>query len=133
MLRYGPLIMDHFRNPRNVGELPDPDGVGLEENPVCGDTTQVWLRIRGGVVQEMRFKTRGCPAAIATSSICTERVTGMSLAQAQAISSQQVAGWAGGLPRAKVHCSVLVADALRKAIADYEQRAGSGASFERTV
>ena len=126
MPRYNAIIMDHFRNPRNVGDLPDADGIGLEENPVCGDVTQLWLRVKDGAIMEVCFKTRGCAAAIATSSICTERVKGMSLVEARTVSARQLAEWAGGLPRAKVHCSVLAADALRKAIADCEERPRTG-------
>ena len=122
MPRYNDTIMEHFRNPRNVGEFEDAHGVGLESNPICGDTTKIWLYIEDAAISDIRFKTRGCAAAIATSSICTERVKGMPLEVAKVVTAQEVAGWAGGLPRAKVHCSVLVADALRKAIADYEDQ-----------
>ncbi len=122
MPRYNPTIMEHFQNPRNVGDIPNADGVGLEQNPVCGDVTQIFLRIQDGAIADIRFKTQGCAAAIATSSICTEHVKGMGLEEARDVSAQQVSEWAGGLPNAKVHCSVLSADALRKAIDDYEAR-----------
>ena len=119
---YSDLVRDHFQNPRNAGEMPDADAVGFEINPVCGDTMRLTLRINGERIVEARFQTSGCPAAIATSSVCTEMVTGLHLAEAARLTKADFARALGGLPPGKVHCSVLAAEALRKAIEDYRQR-----------
>ncbi len=119
---YSELVLDHFRNPRNVGTIAEADGVGEHFNPVCGDTTVLSLRIRDGAIVEARFQTKGCPTAIAASSIATELLTGMSLAQAATLTREAVADAAGGLPPSKTHCSVLVIDALRAALDDYRSR-----------
>ena len=119
---YSDLVRDHFQNPRNAGEMPGADAVGFEINPVCGDSMRLMLRINGERIQEARFQTSGCPAAIATSSVCTEMVTGLHLAEAARLTKADFARALGGLPPGKVHCSVLAADALRKAIEDYRQR-----------
>ncbi|MBI2913389.1 MAG: iron-sulfur cluster assembly scaffold protein [Chloroflexi bacterium] len=119
---YTPLVLDHFQNPRNAGEMPDPDAVGFETNPVCGDTMRLMLRLNGERIVEARFQTSGCPAAIATSSVCTEMITGLHLAEAARLTKADFARALGGLPPGKLHCSVLAADALGKAIEDYRQR-----------
>lgn len=120
---YSERIMDHFRNPRNVGVIDDADGIGMHFNPVCGDTTRLSLRIRNGAIAEARFQTKGCPTAIATSSIATEMLEGMPVEDAEALKREDVAEAAGGLPMSKMHCSVLVVDALRAALADYRSQA----------
>ncbi len=119
---YTDLVLDHFQNPRNAGEMPDPDAVGYETNPVCGDTMRLMLRINGERIVQARFQTSGCPAAIAASSVSTEMITGLELTQAGQLTKQDFARALGGLPPGKLHCSVLAADALRKAIEDYRRR-----------
>lgn len=122
MAAYSDLVMDHFENPRNAGVIENPDGEATTSNPVCGDRMRVMLRIEAGRIAEMRWQTRGCPPAIATSSFTSELVRGWSLEQAEALTREQIAEGIGGLPRDKVHCSVLAADAVRAAIANYRQR-----------
>ena len=119
---YSDIVRDHFGNPRNAGEMEDPDGIGVRTNPVCGDTMQLMIRVTDGRIVEARWKTLGCPAAIATSSIATEMIKGKSLDEVGALTREQIAEAAGGLPKSKLHCSVLAADALRAAIADYRGR-----------
>lgn len=122
MTAYSDLVRDHFENPRNTGEVPDADAVGYETNPVCGDTMRLTLRINGGRIVEARFQASGCPAAIAASSVCTEMIRGLSLAEAEAVTKEQYAAALGGLPPGKMHCSVLAADAVKAATADYRRR-----------
>ncbi len=122
MNEYTELVRDHFQNPRNAGHMPDSDAVGYETNPVCGDTMRLMLRIDGQRIVEARFQTSGCPAAIATSSVCTEMIAGLDLTQAERLSKEDFAQALGGLPPGKLHCSVLAADALHAAIADYRSR-----------
>jgi NifU-like protein involved in Fe-S cluster formation len=119
---YSDAVRDHFENPRNAGEILDADAVGYETNPVCGDTMRLTLRINGGRIVEARFQASGCPAAMAASSVCTEMVRGLSLAEAEAVTKEQYAAALGGLPPGKMHCSVLAADAVRAAAADYRRR-----------
>lgn len=119
---YSPTVLDHFANPRNAGVLEDADGVGVRTNPACGDTMRLMIRVRDERITEARWQTVGCPAAIATSSIATEMVIGRPLDEVRALTRQQIAAAAGGLPASKLHCSVLAADALRAAIADYRAR-----------
>jgi nitrogen fixation NifU-like protein len=120
--------MDHFRNPRNVGEIPDPDGVGEVGNPVCGDMMRITIRVKDDRLEDIKFQTLGCGAAIATSSILTEMAKGKTLDEALTIDKQAIADALGGLPPNKIHCSVLAADGLRKAIADYRSRTGKDAA-----
>ncbi len=122
MNEYTELVRDHFQNPRNAGDMPDADAVGYETNPVCGDMMRLMLRIDGHRIVEARFQTSGCPAAIATSSVCTEMIAGLDLTQAERLSKEDFAQALGGLPPGKLHCSVLAADALHAAIADYRSR-----------
>ncbi len=116
---YSEKVMDHFTNPRNVGEIPDADGVGVEGNPVCGDIMKLWIKVEDGRIVDARFKTFGCGAAIATSSMITEMVKGKTIEEALQITNTAVAEALDGLPPVKMHCSNLAADALRKAIDDY--------------
>ncbi len=120
---YSDLVMDHFRNPRNVGELADADGVGQVGNPVCGDVMKLMIKVKGDRIEDVKFQTFGCGAAIATSSMVTEMVVGKTLKEALAISNKAVAEALGGLPATKMHCSNLAADALHKAIEDYDAKA----------
>lgn len=116
---YNEKVMEHFRNPRNVGEFEDPDGVGRVGNPICGDVMEMQIKVQDGIIADARFKTFGCGAAIATSSMATEMVKGKSLEEALTISNKAVAEALDGLPAAKMHCSSLAEDALKAAIADY--------------
>ncbi len=116
---YTEKVMDHFNNPRNVGSLENADVIGEVGNPVCGDIIKLYLKIDGDVIEDVKFKTFGCGAAIATSSMVTELVKGKTLDEALEISNQNVAAALDGLPPAKMHCSNLAADALHKAIKEY--------------
>lgn len=116
---YSDKVMDHFNNPRNVGVLPDADGTGEVGNPVCGDIMKITINVDDDKISDVRFQTLGCGAAIATSSIVTEMAKGLTLEEAVAISKQQVADELGGLPAAKMHCSVLATDGLKVAVDDY--------------
>ncbi len=119
---YSAKVMDHFSNPRNVGDMPDADGVGTEGNPTCGDVMQIFIKVKDGKIVDAKFKTFGCGAAIAVSSMITELVKGKTLEEALSISKETVANELGGLPAQKMHCSNLGADALRKAIEDYRSK-----------
>ena len=121
---YSDKVMDHFNNPRNVGVLEDADGIGEVGNPVCGDMMKISIKVADDHIDDVRFQTLGCGAAIATSSIVTEMARGMSLEEAVAITKKQVADELGGLPPAKMHCSVLATDGLKKAVDDYLVRNG---------
>jgi nitrogen fixation NifU-like protein len=116
---YSRKVMDHFMNPRNVGEIENPDGVGHVGNPVCGDVMELYIKIQDGIIVDARFKTFGCGAAIATSSMVTEIVKGKSIEEALKISNSVVADALDGLPPLKMHCSVLAEQALKSAIDDY--------------
>ena len=118
--------MDHFENPRNVGEIPDADGIGEIGNPVCGDIMKIYIKVEDGRIADIKFKTFGCGAAIATSSMVTEMVKGKTLEEAKEISNKAVAEALGGLPPQKMHCSNLAADALHNAIEDYYQKNKAG-------
>jgi nitrogen fixation protein NifU and related proteins len=122
---YSERVMDHFMNPRNVGDMEDPDGVGTEGNPTCGDAMKIYIKVKDGRIVDAKFKTFGCGAAIAVSSMVTEMVKGKTLDEALAISKEAVANELGGLPPQKMHCSNLGADALKKAIEDYRSRQGN--------
>ena len=116
---YNDKVMDHFSNPRNVGEITDANGVGEVGNAKCGDIMRIYLKVDNDIITDVKFKTFGCGAAIATSSMVTEMVKGKTLEEALEISNQAVAEALGGLPPAKMHCSNLAADALHEAIKDY--------------
>ena len=119
---YSEKVMDHFMNPRNVGEIPDADGVGMEGNPTCGDAMQLFIKVENDRIVDAKFKTFGCGAAIAVSSMITEMVKGKTLDEAMSMSKEAVANELGGLPPQKMHCSNLGADALKKAIEDYRSK-----------
>ncbi|HHT84906.1 MAG: Fe-S cluster assembly scaffold protein NifU [Bacillota bacterium] len=121
---YNEKVMDHFFNPRNVGELENPDGVGQVGNPVCGDMMRITLRIKDNRIEDIKFRTFGCGAAIATSSMVTELVKGLTLEEALEVSNKQVAESLGGLPPQKLHCSNLAAEAVHAAIQDYYKKQG---------
>ncbi|HPD21270.1 MAG: Fe-S cluster assembly scaffold protein NifU [Pseudomonadota bacterium] len=127
MIQNGPYnekVMDHFRNPRNVGVLENPDGVGTAGNPVCGDIMEISIQVEDDVIKDVRFRTFGCGAAIATSSMVTELVKNKTIDEALAVSNRAVAEALGGLPPIKMHCSVLAEEALRSAIDDFRRRQG---------
>ena len=130
MEQYSEKVMDHFMNPRNVGEIADASGVGTVGNPICGDVMKMYLKIKDDVIVDAKFKTFGCGAAVATSSMVTEMVKGKTIEEALKISNQAVAEALGGLPSIKMHCSVLAEEALRSALADYYKRAGKEPPFE---
>lgn len=123
---YSEKVMDHFTNPRNVGEIPDADGVGTEGNPTCGDVMKISIKVQDGKIVDAKFKTFGCGAAIAVSSMVTEMVKGKTIDEALSITKESVAGELDGLPPQKMHCSNLGADALKKAIEDYKSRHSAG-------
>jgi nitrogen fixation protein NifU and related proteins len=125
---YSDKVMDHFANPRNVGTLPDADGVGQVGNPVCGDMMTFYIKVKDDKLADIKFQTFGCGAAIAVSSMVSEMALGKSLAEAMAITNEKVAEELGGLPKNKMHCSNLGADALHKAIEDFERKSVPGAA-----
>ncbi|OGW59246.1 MAG: Fe-S cluster assembly scaffold protein NifU [Nitrospirae bacterium RBG_16_64_22] len=121
-MNYNDTVMDHFTNPRNVGEVRDADGVGQVGNPACGDIMKISLRVKDDRIEEVKFKTFGCGAAIANSSMMTEMVKGKSVGDAAALKNTDIAEALGGLPPIKMHCSSLAADALHAAIEDYKKK-----------
>lgn len=120
--QYSQKVMDHFLNPHNVGELPDANGVGNVGNPICGDIMRLYIKVEDNRIVNVSFKTFGCGAAIATSSMVTDLVKGKTLDEALAISNKAVAEALGGLPKIKMHCSVLAEEALKAAIEDYRKK-----------
>jgi nitrogen fixation NifU-like protein len=123
-MMYSDKVLDHFRNPRNVGEIEDADGVGTVGNPVCGDMMSVYIKVEDEKITDIKFRTFGCGAAIATTSMTTELAKGKTLDEAMEITRQDVADELGGLPPVKMHCSNLAADALHEAIEDYRKKKG---------
>ena len=116
---YSEQVMEHFKNPRNVGEMENPDGMAHVGNAVCGDVMELYIRVKDGIIVDAKFKTFGCGAAIATSSMVTELVMGKKVEEALKISNRAVAEALGGLPSIKMHCSVLAEEALKSAVDDY--------------
>jgi len=116
---YSDKVMEHFKNPRNVGDIENPDGVGHVGNPTCGDIMELYIRVKDNVITDAKFKTFGCGAAIATSSMVTELVKGKTIEEALEISNKAVVEALDGLPAIKLHCSVLAEEALKMAIDDY--------------
>ena len=121
---YNPLVMEHLTYPRNKGEMENPDGVGEAQNPVCGDTMRLFIRIEADRITDARFLTFGCGAAIASSSITTEMIKGKTIEEALAISDQMIVEALGGLPPTKIHCSVLSEKAIKAAVSNYRKREG---------
>ena len=119
---YSEKVMDHFMNPRNVGEIESADGVGEVGNPACGDMMRLYLKIDGGKVVDAKFRTFGCGAAIASSSMLTEMIKGKTVDEARAITNQHVADALDGLPAVKIHCSVMAEQAVKSALDDYAKR-----------
>ena len=127
---YTEQVMDHFMNPRNVGEIEDASGVGTVGNAKCGDIMKMYIKVRDGVIEDVKFKTFGCGAAIATSSRATEMVKGKTIEEALKVTNKMVAESLGGLPEVKLHCSVLAEEALHAAIQDYKDKLERGENPE---
>ena len=125
-MEYTEQVMDHFRNPRNMGEMDDASGIGTVGNAKCGDIMRIYIKVENDVITDVKFKTFGCGAAIATSSKATEIVKGMTLEEAEKVTNKMVMEALGGLPPIKVHCSVLAEEALHAAIQDYRERLAKG-------
>ena len=127
MPQYSEKVMDHFSHPRNVGEMPDANGIGTVGNPVCGDVMKMYIKVEGDIITDVRFQTFGCGAAIATSSISTELIKGKSISEALTLTNKAVAEALDGLPPMKMHCSLLAEEAVRSAIDDYlKKTTGAG-------
>ncbi|MBM7868821.1 nitrogen fixation NifU-like protein [Clostridium pascui] len=121
---YSEKVMDHFRNPRNVGEIADANGVGEVGNPKCGDIMKIYLKVEDNIIKDVTFKTFGCGSAIASSSMATELIKGKTIEEAWELTNKAVAEALDGLPPVKMHCSVLAEEAIHKAINDYRRNAG---------
>lgn len=121
---YTEQVMEHFTNPRNMGEIPNADGIGEVGNAKCGDIMRMYLKIKDGIITDVKFKTYGCASAIATSSIATEMIKGHSIEDAVALSNKAVVEALGGLPAHKIHCSVLAEQAIKAALWDYYEKQG---------
>ena len=129
-MKYSEKVMDHFTNPRNVGEIDNADGVGVVGNAKCGDIMKMYLKIEDDVITDCKFKTFGCGAAIATSSMATELIKGKSVKEALKLTNEVVVEALEGLPPVKVHCSVLAEEAFKTALADYYNKIGREIDFE---
>jgi nitrogen fixation NifU-like protein len=121
---YSAKVMEHFANPRNVGEIEDANAVGVVGNPRCGDIMKIYMKIENNIIQDVKFKTFGCGAAVATSSMATEMVKGRTVEEALALTNTAVAEALDGLPPVKMHCSVLAEEAIKSAIGDYYKKQG---------
>lgn len=122
---YTDKVIDQFQNPRNVGEIADADGVGEVGSPACGDIMKMYLKIENDVIVDVKFKTFGCGAAVATSSVATEMIMGKTLEEAEKLTNSMVVDELGGLPHEKIHCSVLAEEAIKAAIKDYRDKQAS--------
>ncbi|MBN1923203.1 MAG: Fe-S cluster assembly scaffold protein NifU [Nanoarchaeota archaeon] len=122
MDEYTKKVVNLFKNPKNMGEIENPDGVGVVGNPVCGDVMKITIKVKDDKITDIKFKTMGCVAAIATSSMITQMVKGKKINEALRISNKDVAKELGGLPKIKMHCSNLASDALKEAVKDYEKK-----------
>ena len=122
MALYTDIVMDHFMHPRNVGEIPNADGVGEVGNAKCGDIMKMYLKIRDNVIQDVKFETFGCGSAIASSYMATEMIKGKTIDEALAVTNRQVVDALGGLPAHKLHCSVLAEESIKSAVKDYYDR-----------
>ncbi len=128
---YSDKVMENFKNPKNTGEIPDADGVGTVGNPVCGDMMTMYIKVKDKRIADIKFKTFGCGAAIATSSMTTEMAKGKTLEEALKITRKDVATELNGLPPVKMHCSNLAADALHAAIEDYYKKQGASSEVKK--
>jgi len=125
-MEYSELVIEHFQNPRNVGVIEDADGVGKMGSPVCGDLMEIYIKVDNNHITDIKFRTFGCGAAIASGSMASEMIRGNTLAEAEALTDEDVARALGGLPEKKMHCSNLAASTLHKAIEDYRNRHRDG-------
>ena len=132
MALYSEKVMDHFRNPRNVGVIEDANGVGEVGNAKCGDIMKMYLKIENGIVEDVKFETFGCGSAIASSSMATELIKGQPLSEVRKLTNKAVAEALDGLPAYKMHCSVLAEEAIRSALEDYESRTQENALADRS-
>ena len=123
---YNPLVMEHLTHPKNKGEMENPDGVGQVQNPVCGDTMRLFIRVEAGRIADASFLTFGCGAAIASSSVTTEMIKGKTIEEALSISDQTIVDSLGGLPPTKIHCSILSEKAIKAAVLDYQKKRDIG-------
>jgi nitrogen fixation NifU-like protein len=123
-MEYNKIVMKHFQHPKNMGEMKNPDGIGRVGNPKCGDVMEVAIKIKNNKIKEIKFKTFGCVAAIANSSVLTEIVKGMDLEKAKKITQKDILKKLGQMPQTKIHCSMLADQALKKAIKNYEEKYG---------
>jgi nitrogen fixation NifU-like protein len=121
---YTEKVIDHYQNPRNLGELEDADGVGVVGNPTCGDMMQIQIKVRDDRIEDVKFKTFGCGAAIATTSVATELIKGKTIEEALQVTNRDVMEVLGGLPPVKVHCSLLAEEAIKAAVEDYRNKQG---------
>jgi nitrogen fixation NifU-like protein len=121
-MEYSELVIEHFQNPHNVGSIEDADGVGKMGSPVCGDLMEIYIKVNNNHIADIKFRTFGCGAAIASGSMASEMIKGKSLAEAEALTDEDVAKALGGLPEKKMHCSNLAASTLRKALEDYRNK-----------
>lgn len=121
---YNDIVMDHFLNPKNVGEMENPDGTGIYGSPVCGDMMQIQIKVENEIITDAKFKTFGCGSAIASSSMATSMIIGKSVEDALALTNKEIIDELGGLPPVKIHCSVLADRAIKNAIYDYAQKTG---------
>jgi len=128
LLFYNELVIDHFTNPRNVGEMDDADGYALIGDPSCGDQMKLWIKVCEGRIAEIKFKSFGCPGAIATSSMCTVMAAGKTVEEAKQLTDDDIIAELEGIPEQKQHCSLLGVNALQEAIRDYERKQGGGDS-----
>lgn len=130
--QYSEKVLEHFMNPHNVGEIPDADGIGSVGNPVCGDIMKMYIKVENDIIIDAKFKTFGCGAAIATSSMATEMIKGKSIKEALSLTNKAVATALGGLPSVKMHCSVLAEEAVQSAIDDYlKKTTGVGLEMQK--
>ena len=125
LLFYNELVIDHFTNPRNVGEMDDADGYALIGDPSCGDQMKLWIKVEEGKITDIKFKSFGCPGAIATSSMCTVMAMGKTIEEAKQLTDDDVIAALEGIPEQKQHCSLLGVNALQEAIRDYERKQGA--------
>ena len=127
---YSDKVIDHYTNPRNVGEIENADGIGEVGNPVCGDIMKIYLKVKNNIIEDVKFKTFGCGAAISTSSVSTEIIKGKTIEEALKLTNKEVVQALDGLPPVKLHCSVLVEEAIKTAIADYYRKQGEKSEEE---
>ena len=129
---YSQTVLEHFKNPHNQGSIPDANGIGQVGNPVCGDTMKIYLKVKDNIIEDIKFETLGCGAAIASTSILTDLVKGKTIDEALKITKQNIVDALGGLPQVKIHCSLLATEGLKKAIDDYKQKNKTNGQSSKT-